>query len=306
MSNRSVRAGNRGLLVIAVCLGSSMLAACSSGSGGDGGGTTSGGGTTGSTGGGLPEGAPCEDDAQGDDPCAPSGYVCAQPVYSDGGLGLTTCVLPFDAFQSCDPMVGCVIGLSCIDGFPTSSGGSEALCVQICADNSGCSDPTQACSPVADGETACLPTPCGTTAMNGQGAYFPCSVALQDDGTCLPYGTQAGGNLYLVCSLNGSSAQDQVCTGERNDDAGVDGLCQPGLFCVIGTSNGACEPLCVVAAPPVLDDGGPGCAQNASCYELGDSSGPADLSFGICLQACGTGMPCPSGLTCGNAICVPE
>jgi len=136
--------------------------------------------------------------------------------------------------------------------------------------------------------------------MNGGGAYLACSITQQDDGTCFPFGTQANGTLSLACVQDGPVGQDQPCAGVRNDDGGTDGLCQFGFLCLSGTSS-VCEPLCAIATPPALPDGGPGCAGNATCIGLTAS----DLSFGVCLQTCGAASPCPSGLGCTNGLCQP-
>jgi hypothetical protein len=288
----------RASLLPAVYLLSLTLQACSSGTAHDGGSTT-GGTTTGGSAGGLTLGSPCMATATFD-PCAASGYACGQLVYSDGGLGPAICAQPFLPFLPCNQNVGCCCGLSCLPGFPGSDGGTASLCAQECVDQSGCPDPTQVCTPHA-ATSACLPALCGPGAMNGPGAYLGCTVSQQDDGTCLPFGTQANGTLYLVCAQNGPVGQDQPCSGQRNDDGGIDGLCQAGLFCLAGSgTHSACEPLCAAATPPAFPDGGPGCSGNASCYSLTQS----DLSFGICLQSCGGGT-CPGVLSCTNGVCQP-
>jgi hypothetical protein len=295
ISSRSPRVSS----LPAMCLLCLTLQACSSGTARDGGGTT-GGTTTGGSTGGLSLGSPCMATATYD-PCGASGYACGQLVYSDGGLGPATCAQPFQAFLQCNQTVGCCCGLSCLPGFAGADGGTQSLCAQECVDQSGCPDATQACTPHTATQSACLPTSCGPDVMNGPGAYLSCTVSQQDDGTCLPFGTQANGTLSLICALDGPIAQDQPCSGTRNDDGGTDGLCQAGLFCTLGSgTNSACEPLCAVATPPSFADGGPGCAGNASCYGLTAS----DLSFGVCLQSCGSGT-CPGVLSCTNGVCQP-
>ena len=219
-----------------------------------------------------------------------------------GGTGATTTggattggtQLPGE-FETCDPSVGCSIGLSCI---PEPSGGN--FCVQFCQTTLDCFDPITSCGPATDTMNGCLPNTCGEGSPNGGWPYLPCNSSQSGDGTCYP--THPGA---LLCEQAGTTAANQPCQSLRID-GGVEALCELEFTCVEFGTKSACLPACALRAP-LSPDGGPGCASGSTCSPISD----AGLALGACLESCmTTSSNCPPPLTCqtvdaGLSVCAP-
>jgi hypothetical protein len=95
--------------------------------------------------------------------------------------------------------------------------------------------------------TLCLPAEC-----QGHG---DCATTSPQGGTCVPFGNGAG-----FCYPAGDAPRGDFCTSER--------LCAPGLFCLGGTLDASCQPLCELWNPQ-----GDPCGPDRACGYLTNGTG---------------------------------